>query len=421
MLQKGEKMEISQHIKNLLKTNSRVVLKNFGAFDTKHIPAVIDKETKVMKPPFKIVIFIPEFKEDTGLLTKYMAEQERMSLDNAAEQIEEYVKTLKTKLDSGQTVECKDLGKFVKAIDGSYEFSFLSDENLLIDSYGLPIVSMSEQDKVTPRPELIREQTKKEPEIKEPEIKQSEIKKPEVKEKIVIPPVKKEPVVKEKVVKEKPIKQKTVKEPLTGEQPKKKRRGLLVFLILIGVIAAFLTAVYFLKPDYWTKGYNFTSEKFTIVKSTVSGWFNKDKDKFEIIEKIEKPDTNTISELNVDTSDQGNNDSESENVTNNETENETVTNETETETVVENNTITPPSKTGKYHIVVGSLETEADAKQEQKRFTKKGISTDIIHVPSINRYRLSAGAFKTPKEAQDYFAELQKKYEGLEAWVWEKK
>jgi nucleoid DNA-binding protein/flagellar basal body-associated protein FliL len=407
LLQKGEKMEISQHIKNLLKTNSRVILKNFGAFETKHIPAVIDQVTKVMKPPFKIVIFNPEFKEDTGLLMNYMAEQEHTSLDDAAEQIEEYVKTLKTKLDSGQTVECKDLGKFVKAIDGSYEFSFLSDENLLIDSYGLPVVSMSEQDKVTPRPEVIKEQTKKEVEIK----------KPEVKEKIVTPPVKKEAVIKEKVVKEKPIKQKPVKETLTGEQPKKKKRGWLVLLIILGVIAVLLTAVYFLKPDYWTKGYNFTSEKFTIVKSTVGGWFNKDKDKFEIIEKIEKPDTNTVSELNGDTTDQGNNESENETETNRETN----TNDTETETVVENNTITPPSKTGRYHIIVGSLETEAEAQQEQKRFTKKGISTDIIHVPSINRYRISAGAFKSPKEAQDYFAELQKKYEGLEAWVWEKK
>jgi nucleoid DNA-binding protein/cell division septation protein DedD len=421
-------MEISQHIKNLLKTNSRVILKNFGAFETKHISAVIDKDTKVMKPPFKIVVFTTEFKQDSGLLLKYMAEHEQISIDSAAEQIEEYVKTLKSKLDSGQTFECKDLGKFVKGIDGSYEFSFLSDENLLIDSYGLPIVSMSEQDKVTPRPEVIREQSKKELETKNPEVKEEivtpPIKKEQVvKENIVKENIVKEKVVKEKVVKEKPIKQKPVKDPLTGEQPKKKGRGWLVLLIIVGVIAVFLTAVYFLKPDYWTKGYDYTSEKFTIVKSTVSGWFNKDKDKYEIIEKIEKPDTNTISGLNSDTVDQGINESENETETNTETntETETVTNETETETVVENNTLTPPSKTGKYHIIVGSLETEADAKQEQKRFTKKGINTDIIHVPALSRYRISAGAFKTPKEAQDYFAELQKKYEGLEAWVWEKK
>ena len=47
-------MEISQHIKNLLKSNERVILGGFGAFTTKHISASIDKETKVMKPPFKI-------------------------------------------------------------------------------------------------------------------------------------------------------------------------------------------------------------------------------------------------------------------------------------------------------------------------------------------------------------------------------
>ncbi len=409
MLQKDENMEISQYIKNLLKTNSRVILKNFGAFDTKHIPAQIDKETKEMKPPFKIVVFNPDIKEDAGLLVKHIAEQERISLDNAAEQIDEYVKTIKSKLDAGQAVECKDLGNFKKSADGSYEFSFLSDENLLLDSFGLPVVSLTEQDRIIQRPVTVTKETEKKAiETKKP----VETKQPVEKEKVRIHDEKKEHVVKQK-----PVKEKKVKELSTGDKPKK-RRGWLVLLIIILVIGAFLTAVYFFKPDYWAKGYSFTTEKFSIVKSTVSGWFNKDKDNFEIINKIEDKDTNQLSEIitETDTSSQ-----ETETVEN---ETETVENETEVNTnenVVENNTITPPSKDGRYYIIVGSVETESEAKQEQKRFSGKGINTDIIYVPNMKRYRISAGAFNSAKAAQDYFAELQKKYSKIEGWVWERK
>jgi DNA polymerase sigma len=191
------------------------------------------------------------------------------------------------------------------------------------------------------------------------------------------------------------------------------------------VIGAFLTAVYFFKPDYWAKGYSFTTEKFSIVKSTVSGWFNKDKDNYEIINKIDNKDTNQLSEtinetelVETDTSTQENETVETE------IENETIENETEVNTnenIVENNTITPPSKDGRYYIIVGSVETEAEAKQEQKRFSGKGINTDIIYVPAMKRYRISAGAFNSAKAAQDYFAELQKKYSKIEGWVWERK
>jgi nucleoid DNA-binding protein len=423
LLQKVENMEISQHIKNLLKTNNRVILKNFGAFDTKHIPAVVDKETKVMKPPFKIVVFVPDIKEDAGLLLKYIAEQERISLDNANEQIDEYVRALKLKLEEGQTVDCKDLGNFKKSIEGSYEFSFLSEENLLLDSYGLPSVSLSDQDKISTRTEVktmpekqITETNKTEQKV----VTQPEKKVPEVKQQ----PIKQQPV--KQTVKQQPVKEKPVKDVTLGDKPKKKK-GWLILLIIVGVIGVGMAAVYFLKPEYWDKGVEFSSSKFNVVKSTVGGWFNKNDDKYKIIEKIDKTDTNKLTEVIKDTSTviENNTTVENQNDTENVTTDETVvnTNETDnnnTENLVENNTITP-SSTGRYYIIIGSLETESQAQKEQKRFSNKGIKTDIIHVPNINRYRLSAGAFNTPKEAQDYFAQLQKKSAGLEGWVWEKK
>ena len=163
-------MEISQHLRTLLKTNERVILGDFGVFTTKQISASIDKETKVMKPPFKIVVFDQNITEDAGLLIKYMAEQKRISIDNAKEQIEEYVKTIKSKLAAGKTVEFRDMGSFKQSADGKIEFSYLSDDNLLLDSFGLPPVTIAKQNNLKSTPIERKQPIKKTP-LKKTEVK----------------------------------------------------------------------------------------------------------------------------------------------------------------------------------------------------------------------------------------------------------
>ncbi|MCF6366614.1 MAG: SPOR domain-containing protein [Bacteroidales bacterium] len=408
-------MEISQHIKNLLKSNERVILAGFGTFMSKHISAKYDAETKTMKPPVKIAVFDENIKEDAGLLAKHMAEQEGISLDNAKEQIQEYVKMINAKLSSNQTVEFKDLGKFSKKPDGKLDFSFLSEDNLLLDSFGLPTVSLGEKS---------------------------------INTSVTSPPVSKKTVKEKVVIKEKPVKQKTVKQKVVKKQtkvkstdgkPKKKRKGLLIFLIFIGAVALMLTAVYFFKPDLWKKGYSFSTEKLTVVKSKISNLFGgNDKENYDIIEPEENNDvidTSAVITENINNNEDGivdeGADSEENTSENNEvvedntaTEEVIVNNETQEEAVVEEvvtNTNISPAQGGKYYIIVGSVKTETSAKKEQKRFSNKGISTSIIHVPSKGRYRISAGEYNSVKEAQNAYAEIQSKHGNIEAWVWEKR
>ncbi len=429
-------MEISQHIKNLLITNERVILGGFGAFDSKHIPARIDKETKTMTPPFKIVVFNPDFKEAEGLLAKHMAEKEGISFDNANEQISEYVKTIKTKLDAGETVVFKDLGEFKKTDDGKYDFSYRSEDNLLVDSFGLPKVSLSEQEqaKTVPNKNLRKEPIKKrEPIKKVPEKKP--VKKESVKQKTKPAPIKKDAAKKTPPVK----KQKPVK--LKKEGAKKKKVFLPILLIIIGIIGIFLVAVYFFKPDLWMKGYSYSSEKIASVKKSI---FGSNGDDLEIItpdndQTEEIADNNTETEEQV--SDASDNTESAENIEDNQTEDisaedtedaqsenikaedntqtENIQEETEQEVPV--NTNTSSAQNGKYYIIIGSVKTEASAQKEQKRYAKRGISTDIIYVPHMERYRISIGNFSSAKAAQDFFSDFQNKYGSIDAWVWEKR
>lgn len=393
-------MEISQHIKNLLKTNERVILSGFGTFITKQISAQIDKETKVMKPPFKIVVFDQDIIKDAGLLVKYMAEQEQITLDNAREQVEEYIKTVKSKLAAGKSVEFKDLGSFKQSAAGKFEFSFLTEDNLLLDSFGLPSVTISEQGKVSTPPV-----EKKIPIEKKPPIEKTPPKKPVTKER---PPVKKTPPIK----REKPVKTKS-----TSDKPKKKRKWL-VLVIIIAVIGVMLAAVYFFKPDLWNKGYSFSVTKLTVAKEKIAGLFKgDDSGKYDVIEEV-VIDTDTSSTEDEVISD------ENEDETYNEDETDTDINETTDNNEVVDVTInedTSSGQSGRYYIIVASVKSQSSAQKEQQRFTDKGISTDIIHVPHMDRYRISIGDFGSAKKAQDFFANFQSKHSNIDAWVWEKK
>ena len=386
-------MEISQHIKNLLLSNTRVILGGFGAFETKHIPARIDKETKTMTPPFKIVVFNPDVKEDAGLLAKHMAEKEDISFESASEQISEFVKTVKTKLDNGDTVMFTDLGEFKKGPSGKPEFSYLSEDNLLLDSFGLPKVSLSEENNPL-KDKPAKENLRKEP-----------IKKKTSEKKAIQKPTKRTPPVKKK-------KQPKPKKEKTG----KKKRFFPVLLIILGVIGILFAAVYFFKPDLWKKGYDFTSQKI----ASVTG----NKEKLEVItpeEDIqpeetteEVADTATNNEITADeVSDVQPEDNEvqADEIAKNDIQNE----------VAEVNTSTSSANSGKYYIIIGSVKSEPAAQKEQKRFAAKGISTDIIYVPHMDRYRISLGEFSSAKAAQDFFTDFQNQHGNIDAWVWEKK
>ncbi|NPA67190.1 MAG: hypothetical protein GXO50_01125 [Chlorobi bacterium] len=401
-------MEISQHIKNLLITNERVILGGFGSFDSKHIPARIDKETKTMTPPFKIVVFNPNIKEDAGLLAEYMAEKENISLESAKEQISEYVKTVKAKLDAGEKVVFKDLGEFKKTPDGKYEFAYLSEDNLLLDSFGLPKVSLAETEKtseIPPKKDIRKEPIKKVPDKR-----------------------------KKSTVTPKPVK-KTKTEKKKNIEDKKKKRRIPVFLIFIALIGILLAALYFFKPDLWNKGYNCSAEKLAYVKQKIFG----NEDDLEIITPEDTVITaKEITEELKDTS-EVNNENSDENVTEEDTAyaettadnepNEEAENTGETtNTTVENNEadtgtgiVSEPAQSGKYYIIIGSVKTEAAAQKEKKRFAAKGITADIIYVPHMDRYRISLGAFSSAKEAQDFFSDFSSKHGNIDAWVWEKR
>ncbi len=437
-------MEISQHIKKLLKSNDSIILGGFGTFTTKQISAKFDAETKTMRPPLKLVTFNPDIKEDSGVLAKFMSEQEGVPIESCREQINEYVKTVKTKLAEGKPVEFKDLGSFQKGQDGELKFSFLSDDNLLLDSFGLPVVSLSGK---SLSPEISLKETKKVIPITSKPAKKVEEKN------IVKKDNKKQEILKEKEEKRKQRllaqKQKRLdkQNKKKTDSKEKKKRGILPFLLIfLGVIAILLVALYFFKPTLWNKGYSYSSAKI----SQLFG--GKDSGEYDIIE----PGVNDeITDENINGTEDGKNNGDSDDVYTDEddilsdeeieegasgdnvediessenaedvaesnTDSEILEDPAEKETVTVDNNANSFAQSGKYYIIIASVQSESSAKKEVQRFAAKGISSEYIYVASKGRYRISAGEFSSAKAAQDFYSEMQTKHGNIDAWVWEKR
>ncbi len=137
-------MEISQHIKELLLTHDRVILPGLGAFKALYTPATVDKTTNTMLPPSKKIVFDAETTKSSGLLEKHMAERENISAEDARSQIDEFVKTVKSKLKAGKKVKFPELGTFKVIKDNQLAFTYEPAGNLLLDAYGLTKVSLPE-------------------------------------------------------------------------------------------------------------------------------------------------------------------------------------------------------------------------------------------------------------------------------------
>lgn len=388
-------MEISQHIKELLITNERVILDGFGAFITKQMSAKYDEATKTMKPPYKIATFDPEIKSAAGLLSQHIANKENISRAQVIEQITEYVKTINFKLDNGEMVIFEGLGNFIKSPDGNLDFTFLSQDNLLQKSFGMTEVSVDKSNTTI--------NTQK----KEPKKKVIEQKKKPIKKTI------EKPQKKEKVKKE-------------SKKRKKLPIFLLLFLLAIGLV---LTALYFFKPKLWKKAYTATTEKVSYLKNKISG-----NDKYEIIKPGEASldtlsEKDTIAEGEAEYNNyEDEDDIDAENETdNNIDESEDMENSTDEEILegnnetdyAENGTISE-AQAGSYYIIVSSVKSENEAAKEQSRFLKKGINTTVINAGK-GRFRISMGEFSSAIEAQKFFEKAQTEHGTIDAWVWEKK
>jgi nucleoid DNA-binding protein len=130
-------MDITAFIRELLFSHDCVIVPGFGGFIGNYNPARIDKSTSTFYPPVKQISFNRNLNHNDGLLVGKISESAKINYGDARNLVEEYVASLKKKLEKGEKIVFDNIGSFINNQEGNTQFEPDTSVNYHLDSFGL--------------------------------------------------------------------------------------------------------------------------------------------------------------------------------------------------------------------------------------------------------------------------------------------
>jgi nucleoid DNA-binding protein len=130
-------MDITAFIRELLFSHDCVIVPGFGGFIGNYNPARIDKSTSTFYPPVKQISFNRNLNHNDGLLVGRISESAKINYGDARNLVEEYVVSIKKKLEKGEKVAFDNIGSFINNQEGNIQFEPDTSVNYHLDSFGL--------------------------------------------------------------------------------------------------------------------------------------------------------------------------------------------------------------------------------------------------------------------------------------------
>ena len=130
-------MDITAFIRELLFSHDCVIVPGFGGFIGNYNPAHIDKSTSTFYPPVKQISFNRNLNHNDGLLVGRISESAKINYGDARNLVEEYVASLKKKLEKGEKIVFDNIGIFINNQEGNIQFEPDTSVNYHLDSFGL--------------------------------------------------------------------------------------------------------------------------------------------------------------------------------------------------------------------------------------------------------------------------------------------
>ena len=130
-------MQLETYISDLLYRYDCVTVPGFGAFLTNRVSAKIHQSTHTFYPPKKALSFNEQLQNNDGLLANYIAEAEKIPYATANDKIAKKVKSIKSYLVEGETIQFENIGELLLNTDGKILFDPSPDINYLTDAFGL--------------------------------------------------------------------------------------------------------------------------------------------------------------------------------------------------------------------------------------------------------------------------------------------
>ena len=103
-------MHLENYISDLLYRYDCVTIPEFGAFLTHRVSAKVHETTHSFYPPKKVLSFNEQLQNNDGLLSSYIAEIEKIPYEVALQNISKHVKSIKSFLMQGETLNFQNIG-----------------------------------------------------------------------------------------------------------------------------------------------------------------------------------------------------------------------------------------------------------------------------------------------------------------------
>lgn len=137
---------VQNHIKELLFEQDCVVIPDFGGFVTNFDCAKIDTSKRFFTPPQKWLAFNSLLKNDDGLLSNYIANQENISREQANLKIKAFVEETKTHISADKNYIINGLGTFSLNEENKIQFQPKDSNNFFSESFGMESVFLKKAD-----------------------------------------------------------------------------------------------------------------------------------------------------------------------------------------------------------------------------------------------------------------------------------
>ncbi|TGE24405.1 hypothetical protein E5K00_04080 [Hymenobacter aquaticus] len=131
-------MQLSDHIRTLLRDHDCVIIPDFGGLIADYAPAQVHPVRHTLAPPAKRVAFNQSLTRNDGLLVDALSRSLNLTTAQARLLVREAVGRLQAELEASQRAELPGIGIFRQAAGRGLDFEYTGSQNLLTASYGLP-------------------------------------------------------------------------------------------------------------------------------------------------------------------------------------------------------------------------------------------------------------------------------------------
>ena len=130
------KNTIEHYISQLLYTNDCVILIGFGGFVCSNTSSKLNKQTGLLSPPNRSILFNNQLIDNDGLLINHIAKSEKISQEQAKSDLIRFVDKNKNDLNKYKSLRLKKIGLFTLN-NNQIIFSQNLTFNYNLDSYGM--------------------------------------------------------------------------------------------------------------------------------------------------------------------------------------------------------------------------------------------------------------------------------------------